>query len=215
MTWPRCVLPPEARDPLNISLIAWSDGAVGAAGAGVWARVELKDGTHHVQLVIGKSELSKQTVPRNELLGTALGVNRLTRVKGLSGFNAIALVTDSEVTVYWLMDKKQVHKRYVFNRVQHVTTFLPEEAVIRHVKGEENPADPVTKRGQEVEDCIVGSPWFSGYPWMKLPDDQLLAHLTSFEEMQLKSGAAEREQAIREEVYKEITPEGGKKRTVT
>lgn len=75
LVWPCCVIPEDAKTPLRVDLLTCADGAMKAAGAGVWARVCRSDSSISCQLMHAKSALSKQTVPRNELLGLVIAVN--------------------------------------------------------------------------------------------------------------------------------------------
>ena len=181
--WPRTFIPSNAAYPLDINLVYCSDGGERAAGAGSWARVRLTDGNYYCQMVFGRSELVRHTVPRNELVGATIAVNVInTVVAALKGVvNKIYGAVDSTIVMWWLYKHDIAHKRFTYGRIQHIVHYTPPDTKVYHVPGILNPSDKVSKEGQEVADCAEGSMWFNGAPWMKLPEEQMLASLTDYQ----------------------------------
>ena len=208
LTWPRCVVPQNAKEPLVIDLVWCADGSQKCSGAGVWARVEQKDGNYHSQLLLGRSELTRETVPRNELLGIVIGINIINIVLNGLGSKAgeIIGVTDSQVALWWVNKDDIKLKRYVYNRVQHVAMFKPKKSQIYHVAGEDNPSDHTTKKGQTVETVMEGSDWFNGPDWMRLPKKKMKEHLTTYEQM-LKKLSTTTKKKLEVDAQVEIFPE--------
>lgn len=57
----------------------------------------------------------------------------------------VVVATDSQITVYWANNHELSLTQWVFNRVQHVVLFLPQDCEVYHIAGDENPSDHVTK----------------------------------------------------------------------
>ncbi len=102
--WPRSVVPPTTKYPLNLQLIYCSDGGSKCSGTGVWARIEEVSGSFQCQLMLGHSELSRETVPRNELLGAAIGVNLVGIVQRATNweYKPILCAVDNQVAMSWM-----------------------------------------------------------------------------------------------------------------
>ena len=82
----------------------------------------------------------------------------------------LTLWTDSEITVHWLSHTNLMKKPYVRQRVENIKNLCP-NARIRHVPGNLNPADLLT-RGITSKEFSQTEMWHPGPAWLlgELPD---------------------------------------------
>ena len=174
---------PDAVDPTSFRLLCLSDAGEACGGAAIYASQLLPDGSYSCQLLISKSKLLGGSVPRNELEGILIMAKLAVTVKdALYQFNTEFLFfTDSSIALCWSLNPKKKLKLYTANRVSEIRSMLQycsgsdsEDLPLYHISGKLNVADLLTKRHSLLpKDLGPGSLWQSGYPWMKLPIDQM------------------------------------------
>ena len=156
-------------------LVGFSDACERAYAAAVYLRISPKDAESAVctRLVVSKTRvapLSKQTIPRLELLGALVLARLISRVRealrNKAHIDREICLTDSAVVLCWVHGIKKNYKQYVQNRVDEIRS-LTEVSSWNHVPGEENIAD-LPSRG-----CFPGNllaekeRWFNGPYWLK------------------------------------------------
>lgn len=124
-----------------------------------------------VNLVTSRSRVApikRVTIPRLELWAAVLAIKlsefltqalRLPRMK-------IYYWTDSMITCHWINSKPGSLTPYIANRVTAIQEVSTAQQW-RHVPGQENPADLLT-RGATVQDIQHNALWWHGPSWLKL-----------------------------------------------
>ncbi|XP_063980959.1 uncharacterized protein LOC135164492 [Diachasmimorpha longicaudata] len=78
--------------------------------------------------------------------------------------------SDSMITLHWINKPSNVLKTFVANRVPEIQS-SSEGVTWRHVPGESNPADALS-RGEMPADFIINDLWKVGPPWLSIPEDK-------------------------------------------
>ncbi|XP_015118405.1 uncharacterized protein LOC107042049 [Diachasma alloeum] len=159
----------------HVELHSFADASGAAYGAVVYLRVTDAAGGFHVTLVSAKSKLApikdrkssgKVTIPRLELMATSLlswhivAVVRALEIEGM----IVCLWTDSSVALSWIKSDPMKFKQFVKNRVEGIQNLVP-HARWRHVAGEDNPADLIS-RGVSAGKLAASQLWWSGPSWL-------------------------------------------------
>jgi hypothetical protein len=79
--------------------------------------------------------------------------------------NPVQLWCDNKGVVQWLRDES-IHGRFEQNRCRRIR-----EYPVKHVPGEENPAD-IASRGEDPQTLLANKFWFEGPEWLKLHESQ-------------------------------------------
>ena len=181
---PRCVVPPDAVDPNKVRLLCVADAATEAGGTAIYAGFEKKDGTFSCSLLMAKSKIMNQSVPRNELEAIRIMTDLAqAALKSLDGkVSEILYFTDSQVALCWCSNTTKKLRLYVLFRVAEIRRNIlgnvhsheQYDLPLFHIDGKVNPADLLTKPHDLTPDNLhSGSIWQSGYPWMSLPSDKI------------------------------------------
>jgi len=179
---PRSIIPEDHGPDLSVRVISVADAGLKACGAAVYAGVERVDGKYSCSLLLAKSRMVHQTVPRNELEGVVLAAETTLIAQRALGkrHKTTMLYTDSRIALCWVLNKTKKLRMWAFNRVQAITNMIrwmtegKEEIPLFHVRGLENLADVLTKvRPIMLRDLQTTSAWFSGLNWMALPTPDL------------------------------------------
>ena len=138
-------------------------------GAVVYVRTYDKCSNYSVRLLGTKSRvapLKTVTLPRLELCGALLVSKLICAVKRALNENITRqyLWSDSKVVVAWLNNSPHMWQTFVANRVAEIKD-VTDIADWRHVKGEENPVDLVS-RGLLPQELINNDLWFKGPTWL-------------------------------------------------
>ena len=182
LTIPRCVVPITADPNWKIRLICLADAAEGAGGTAIYGGVRLPDGQYSCSLLMAKSRLMKQSVPRNELEAIVIMAEAALTVTNALGdrVEEVRYFTDSTVAMCWVLNSKKRLRMFVHNRVQSIRHAIrqvqdgTEVIPLYHVDGTANLADLVTKpRKLSSLDLSAESPWQSGMEWMRRPTAEL------------------------------------------
>lgn len=182
LTIPRCIVPTTVGADWKIRLICLSDAAEGAGGTAIYGGIELPDGSFTCNLLLAKSRVMKQSVPRNELEAILLMADSALAVANALGDRVceVRYFTDSVVAMCWVLNTRKRLRMYVHNRVQAIRHALRqvsdgEEVVpLYHIEGTANLADLVTKyRRLSSLDLGPSSPWHCGLDWMRQPTKDL------------------------------------------
>jgi len=156
-------------------LHGFSDASTVAYGAAVYLRTVHMDGQVSITLVLAKARVLPVrpiTVPRAELTGAVLLADLLAHCSPLLDIllSDVFAWTDSEIVLRWLPKTPVQLDRFVSHRVYKIQQTLP-GVTWRHVSSEFNPAD-LASRGVPGSDLTMSALWWSGPPWLSLPQDQ-------------------------------------------
>jgi len=124
------------------------DASVTAYGAMVFLRCSNEKETS-VRLITAKSRVApvkQTTIPRLELMAALLGVRLGSRVFKVlrKPIASVTYWTDSRNVLYWLRSEATFYNPFIANRKERILE-LSEPAQWRHVPGEMNPADDVSR----------------------------------------------------------------------
>ncbi|XP_066596569.1 uncharacterized protein [Prorops nasuta] len=153
-------------------LIGFCDASELAYGAVVYERITDENGHLSLHLVMSKTKvvtIKTTSIPRLELVATALLVKLLVHVKGslVGNCDVIRCYSVSQVALAWIA-KQPVHwKTFVANRVSYIQTHLP-EASWHHVPTKLNPAD-LCSRGTSAQQLSEDSLWWHGPAFLREP----------------------------------------------
>ena len=171
---PRCYFNGVISEDITASLEGFCDSSVKAYATVVYLKLETRDG---VQLNIVASNtrvapLTKQSIPRLELLSALILARLITHIKeALKGYIDISSIrcwSDSEVALYWICGETHEWKQFVQNRVLEIRSLVPPE-LWNHCASKDNPADIPSRGTSPVE--LSNSMWFSGPEWLKIYTD--------------------------------------------
>ena len=139
----------------------------------VYLRFRYSSGRTVITLVAGKSRvkpLSKQSIPRLELLGTLLLARLVETVKNelnsVYCINEVHLWTDSTIAYCWIKNFHKEYKTFVQNRVNEIRK-LTTSMTWHLIPSKLNPADIISKG------CVpgdLGDLRFSGPTFLTLPE---------------------------------------------
>ncbi|XP_058839510.1 uncharacterized protein LOC131694986 [Topomyia yanbarensis] len=156
-----------------IQLHFFADASEKAYGACCYVRAENSSGTS-VQLLASKSKVAPlsitTSIARLELCAARLSVQLYKKVTGAlkRPFSAV-LWTDSTTVLHWLNSSPSRWKPFVANRVSQIQQ-ATEISNWRHVPGNDNPADHIS-RGLTPVEILNSLLWWYGPPWLSsFPD---------------------------------------------
>lgn len=171
----RCVIPPDAIDPNSVQLICFSDAAVAAGGAAIYARYRISESSYSCQLLTAKSKMMDMSIPRNELSAILLMTELGFLVKKALGtmVSEVLYFTDSTIAMSWCHNVNKKLRMFVFNRVATVRRFIDwttgesTDIPLFHIPGPENIADLLTKEHNLSPTMLsMESEWMQGKAWM-------------------------------------------------
>ena len=163
---PRCYFSKEG--VFSVELHGFSDSSQKAYGCVIYLRIQYEDGTVIVRFVSSKTKvapLSRQTIPRLELMDATLLAHHVSHVKkGLSEEYAeysikTALRVDSYTVLRWIHINKP-WKQFVRNRVEKIRGSTNRDNW-RHCPGTQNPA-ALPSRGLGGKDLALNRLWWEG-----------------------------------------------------
>ncbi len=157
---------------LQEQLHGFCDASTVAYGAAIYLRTIHADGTTTTTLVMAKARVLPVhpiTVPRAELTGAVLLAELLCHCSRLldMSFLQVHAWTDSEILLHWIPKTPTQLDRFVSHRIYKIQQLLPGVSW-RHVTSEFNPAD-LASRGMRGPDLAMSALWWSGPPWLSLP----------------------------------------------
>jgi hypothetical protein len=172
----------------NTMLVGFCDASEKGYAAVVYIRVvvqgnesvrkvsdETKVSTSLVSAKTRVAPLTKQTIPRLELLGALILAQLLSRIRGILQ-NVVRIddeicLTDSTVALHWIQDVSKPQKRkkkYVEKRVEKIRTLVHPDKY-RHVAGKDNIAD-LPSRGCTPEELQKQRDrWFYSSSFVRKP----------------------------------------------
>ena len=158
----------------TVSLHGFSDASAEAYAAVIYLRIESTESSY-LRLVTAKTRvapLTRQTIPRLELLAALILTRLITHVKSaLTGFLQVSYIrcwSDSKVTLYWICGETRAWKQFVQNRVLEIRNLVAPE-LWSYCASKDNPAD-IPSRGTSPA-TLMESMWFAGPEWLKNYDE--------------------------------------------
>ena len=140
----------------------------------VHARVLLREGGYHVQLLTAKSRLvSTNTIPKAELKGAVMGASLSFVVRSNLGelMDSSLYVTDSSIVLYWINQDQRPLQTGVRNGVVEIRRFTDPNRWF-HIDTELNVADIAT-RPCKIQDLGMSSGWQCGADWMRMEESSM------------------------------------------
>lgn len=158
----------------TMQLHVFTDASELAMGAVAYIRIIDDNNKIDVALVTSRSKVApikKSTIPRMELSAALIGAELATYLTSTFTEHHMDIIfwTDSTITIYWMRKDPAMLKPYIANRVMAIRE-KSANRIWRHVHGSENPADHLT-RGMSAVQLKNTSTWWSGPPWLALPED--------------------------------------------
>ena len=172
----------DGKNPIR--LIGFSDAAENAGGAVVYAGAKQKDGSYTCKMLVAKSKLLHDTIPRNELSALLLLTELMFVAKRAIGARVQELLylTDSAVALAWCQSAGKRLRLFVNNRVEAIRRMVnwtvdlqPDQKLpLYHVAGVDNIADMLTKAHMIGPNQVtIGSVWEAGHEWMTKPVEEM------------------------------------------
>lgn len=139
-------------------LHGFCDASPDAYGAAFWL---VSNGeTRFVWAKTFVAPLKTTTIPRLELLAAQLAVRMLRTLRKTLRTQRVTLWSDSKVTLHWIRTGAKTFKAFTSARLQEVHEIEPGvEKIFRHVPGDLNPADALTKpiiTANTLKDWLAG-----------------------------------------------------------
>ncbi|GFR05940.1 integrase catalytic domain-containing protein [Trichonephila clavata] len=183
----------ETNEEFNeYQIVIFCDASERAYGAIAYIRYK-GNSDFHVNFVSSKARvapLKKLSLPRMELLATLIGARLLETLRKVFKItNNYILFSDSTVALSWIRGYAKQWKPFFSNRVHEIQD-LTNPQNWRFVKGEQNPAD-IVSRGCSPEELMKNSRFWHGPHWLTLseenwPKNERLSQETTNEERRVK-----------------------------
>ena len=167
---PRCYVWSVTEEASRCSFHGFCDASLGAYAAVVYVKIETPCGitTSFVASKTRVAPVSKQTIPRLQLLSALLLANLITTVtdalKDDMPTDSVTYYTDSKVSLCWIKGVTKEWKPFVQNRVNTIRRLVPHDQW-RFCPGEDNPAD-LPSRGVSPSDLVGSVMWRYGPQWL-------------------------------------------------
>ena len=165
-----------------ITIHGFSDASETGFGAVVYIQCRDADGTCYCNILAAKSRIApkeRRSIARLELCGAVVLVNLMELVEA-----ALIVKTykkyfwmDSAIALHWIRKSPGQLQPFVANRVSQIQE-LSENVTWRHVRGEDNPADLIS-RGLLPEELVGNSFWWHGPKFLELPENEWPASIVS------------------------------------
>ena len=167
MVFSRCYAVGIEDKVVSFSLQGFCDASVKAYAAVIYLRIETLY-TVYVRFVTSKSRVSpldKQSIPRIELLSSALLLARLIgnverALKSVVTLDPSVCWTHLKVSLYWITQVDKEWKQFIQNRVNEIRK-LTTISSWRHCPGHANPAD-IPSQGTSPTDVVHSELWNHG-----------------------------------------------------
>ena len=108
--------------------------------------------------------MSKQTIPRLELLSSLLACRLTESVKraldDVKSIDSVTYWSDSTVVLGWIRTSNKEFKQFVENRLREIRRLAPSE-LWKYVPTKQNPAD-IASRGTTATQLVVNKLWCNG-----------------------------------------------------
>lgn len=162
-------------DAGRIDIHGFCDASIVGYGAVIYARSIDKKGLCQVSLICAKSRVApknQKTLARLELCSAVLLSKMVHKVVSNMSveISSVNLWSDSMIVLHWLTILPSKLQTFVGNRVA-VVQELTSKHVWRHIRGENNPADVISRglKPQELENCKL---WWNGPAFLAQQEQQ-------------------------------------------
>ena len=168
-TFQKAVVP---EDPVNleISTIDAADASNKIVYITIYARFLRRNGTYSFQLVFCRSKIVPDGLsqPRAELSVATLNKPTGETVKSVfqNNHKESVKLSDSQITLHWIKNKKKPLKQWVRNRVVGINR-LTQPKDWMFVRSEDMITDIGTRRVSDLDIVGKDSVWINGFDWMK------------------------------------------------
>ena len=194
LRFPRSCIPSSPVQPFQARLVSCSDASATCVGVALYLSVKLADNNWSCSLLASRSQLSNQTVPKNELQALVLAMELIyaTVVSISCKIEEVIVAIDSTIALCWAKNINGRSRVFVQNRVLAIhryTSWIKDrlkpgsEVHLCHVAGNVNPADLCTKGEIQPHQMDANSGWVNGYPWMNLDFYQM--PITFYEDLKI------------------------------
>ena len=158
-----------------VELHGFCDASINAYGAVIYARSYENPGNVQTSIICSKSRVApsnQKTLARLELCGATLLAKLINRyVKVLSvKIEEVVLWSDSTIVLNWITMSPNKLQTFVGNRVALIQE-LTHSFTWKHIRGEENPADIISRGLQpyEISECCI---WWNGPSFFSSPSSE-------------------------------------------
>ena len=161
----RCLIPGRFLDG-TAELVHFSDASQNGYGACSYLRVVNRFGKIHVNLIMSKGGLAPMkviTIPRFELCAAVLAVRQDVLLRKVLDIPLVSstFFSDNEIVLAYVKNETTRFKVFVSNRVSEIK-LASSPGQWSHVKGEDNPADVLSRgcNAAELPDSWSNGPEF-------------------------------------------------------
>ena len=170
----------------STELHSFGDASESSYGACVYLRCEHLEGIH-CDLIASKTRvapMSKQTIPRLELLSSLLA-SRLTEsvkkaMSEVKSINSTTYWSDSTVVLSWIRNSNKEYKQFVENRLQEIRKLAPSK-LWKYVPTKQNPAN-IASRGTTATQLVENKMWWNGPEFLVKSNEHWPSQPCSYQE---------------------------------
>ena len=128
--------------------------------------------------------MSKQTIPRLELLSSLLASQLTESVKKAMGqvksIDSTTYWSDSTVVLSWIRNSNKEYKQFVENRLQKIRKLAPSK-LCKYVPTKQNPAD-IASRGTTATQLVGNKMWWNGPEFLVKSNEHWPSQPCSYQE---------------------------------
>lgn len=169
---------------VKIEMHGFSDASDQGYGAAIYIRSEDSNGNRACHLICAKSRIApteRRSTARLELCGGVVLANLMQQVEKAFIFKLDKKFCwmDSAIALHWLKKSPSQLQPFVANRVSEIQE-LSKDITWRHVRGEDNPADMIS-RGLLPEEIINNNMWWHGPAFLMSQESQWPASIVTID----------------------------------
>lgn len=159
---------------VKVEMHGFSDASDQGYGAAIYILSEDIKGNKACHLICAKSRIApteRRSTARLELCGGVVLANLMQQVEKafIVKIDKKICWMDSAIALHWLKKSPSQLQPFVANRVSEIQE-LSKEITWRHVRGEQNPADMIS-RGLLPDEIVINRMWWHGPEFLMLPEN--------------------------------------------